>query len=293
MSTLRRLKPLILPKGKEKRNPGPAPSPILLKTSQLRINDEYQRSLSKDSSRMATKIAVEYDWELYHLLVVSPIGENDEVTGLPLYEILDGQHTAIGAISNGNISELWCWPGRVDETLESRAGSFRKLNTQRTSVTPVQLFWASVTEKNEDALDVIEACDRTGATIVKRNKPYGNMRVGETLCTGPLVKLAHAGGVPRVERVLRIGIELRLAPISDIWIRAIDELLFKPESSLHLEGIPSTVDLKIVTAVGRIGVENMVTTATIAHTQANAKDGRPSYWFLAAAIKKEMDRASG
>ncbi len=80
MSGLRRLQPLILPKSAEKVNPGPSPQPLLLKVSQLRVNDKYQRQLSKDSSRMPMKIAKEFDWELYHLLVVSPLNEFDEFT---------------------------------------------------------------------------------------------------------------------------------------------------------------------------------------------------------------------
>lgn len=288
MSDLRRLQPLILPKSAEKVNPGPSPQPLLLKVSQLRINDQYQRQLSKDSSRMAMKIAREFDWELYHLLVVSPLNEFDEITGLPLYEVMDGQHTGIGAITNGHITELWCWPGRKDESVESRAASFSKLNTQRTSVTPVQLFWANVTAKNESALEVLEACERTGAKIVKRTKPYGDMAVGETICTVPLMTLANKGGRPYVQRVLKVAVELRLAPIGLAWIQALEQLLLKPNSPHYVKGLPPTVDLEIVNAVGRLGIENIFYSAKKSNLSTALKDRQPIYWWIAYYIKKEI-----
>lgn len=288
MSDLRRLQPLVLPKNTEKVNPGSSPQPILLKVSQLRINDQYQRQLSRDSSRMAMKIAKEFDWELYHLLVVSPLNEVDEITGLPLYEVLDGQHTGIGAITNGNITELWCWPGRKDESVESRAESFNKLNTQRTSVTSVELFWAKVTAKDENALEVLEACERTGAKIVKRTKPYGDMAIGETICTVPLMILANKGGRPYVQRVLKVAVDLRLAPISLVWIQALEQLLLKPNSPHYVKGLPATMDLEIVNAVGRIGIENIFYSAKKSNLSTALKDRQPVYWWIAYYIKKEI-----
>ena len=289
MSNLRRLRPLVLPKDTTKINPGPSPQPILLKVSQLRINDDYQRQLSRDSARMAIKIAKEFDWELYHLLVVSPLDEIDEITKLPLYEVMDGQHTGIGAVSNGNVTELWCWQGRKNETLESRAGSFKKLNTQRTSVTPVELFWASVTSKDENALEVVEACERSGAKIVKRPKPYGDMHIGETICTAPLMNLASKGGRLYVQRVLKVAVDLNLAPIGLVWILALEDLLLKQHSPHYVEGIPATVDLQVVNAVGRIGVENLFSSAKMSNASTSIKDRQSVYWWLAYYIKKEIE----
>jgi hypothetical protein len=290
MSTLRRLRPLILPKDATKANPGDAPTPILLKTTQLRINDEYQRQLSKDSAQMAKKIAKEFDWELYHLLVVSPIEEVDETTGLPLYEVLDGQHTAIGAITNGNVRELWCWPGRVGESLQDRATSFEKLNTQRTGVTSVQLFWARVSGGSEDAADVLEACKRTGASIVKRPKPYGDMKVGETTCTRALLRLANKGGPPYPERVLKICMSLRLAPISQEWILTLEELLFKVGGANYIKGLPTTVDMQVENAIERIGMDVLESKTRLQHAKA-IKDVRRSIpWLMAFYIKQEIER---
>jgi hypothetical protein len=290
MTQLRRLRALILPKGKEKRDPGPTPSPILLKTSQLRINDEYQRQLSRDSSRLASKIALEFDWELFHMPVVSPIGETDETTGLPLYEILDGQHTSIAALTNGHIRELWCWPGRVGETKESRASSFVKLNNQRTSVTPVENFWAMVASKDEDALEVVEGCQRAEASVIKRPKPYGDMRVGETICVGALLELASQGGRPYVQRIMSLAVELRLPGVSQLWIKALTELTLKPNSPLALKGAPATVDLQIINAVGRGGVKDLEVASKMAHAREAGNQREAQFWHLASFIKQEINK---
>lgn len=294
MTTLRRLRSLVVPKTRIKRDPGPSPQPILLKLTQLRVNDAYQRQLSKDSSQMATKIAVEFDWELYHLLVVSPLDEVDDLTGLPLYEIMDGQHTSIGALTNGHIKEVWCWPGRKDETLKSRASSFHKLNTQRTQVTNVQLFWADVTAGKEEALKVVTACERSGASVVKRPKPYGDMRIGETICTAPLLALAKKGGIPHVERVLKLCMNLRLAPIGQAWIQALTELTLKPHGPHFIEGNPADVDLAIENAVERLGVDEIFRFAKTMNASASVRDRYPVYWLIAHYIKKEiMSHATG
>lgn len=291
MTTLRRLRPFILPKSKERKNPGPAPQPLLLKLTQLRINDDYQRQLSRDSTRMGVKIASEFDWELYHLPVVSPTGDTDEVTGLPIYEVLDGQHTAIAAVTNGHIRELWCWPGRPDENLASRAESFEKLNTQRTAITPVELFWASVSANKEEALEVVAACRNTGASVIKRPKPYGDMHVGETICVDPLMKLARKGGKIYVERILRICMNLRLSPISKIWILTLEDLLFKPHSLNHMKGTPATLDLQIENAINQIGQENLLRQAKIINAGSSARDRQTEYWLVASFIKKEIEKS--
>lgn len=288
MSELRRIRSITLPKAKIRRDPGEMPGPILLKISQLRINDSYQRDLSKDSSALTSKIACEFDWELFHLPVVSPIYQLDDITGLQLYEVLDGQHTAIAAASNGNITELWCWPGRRDETNESRADSFRKLNTQRTSVTPVQIFWAEVAAKKENALEVMDACERTGAKVIKRPKPYGNMEVGETICVSTLKMLANRGGRPYVERVLRVAMALRLAPISDIWIEALSLLLFNKNGPHFLKGSYSEVEEAIELCVSRLGVEHLHQKAKIARAGSSASESHPAYWWLAYYIHQDI-----
>ena len=236
------------------------------------------------------KIAVEFDWELYHLLVVSPLGTVDEVTGLPLYEVMDGQHTGIGAITNGHIKEVWCWPGRPGETLESRAESFTKLNTQRTEVTPVELFWAAVSAQKEEALEVVEACRNTGASIVRRPKPYGDLKVGETICTEPLLKLARKGGRRYVQRVLQVCMNLRLSPIGQVWIMALESLLLNKNSPHFLEGLPDTVNLMIENAVGRIGVEDLMLKAKISHSSSASKDNHSLNWWLAYHIRNEVKR---
>ena len=65
-------------------------------------DEEYQRELSSKSIRQIRKIAANWDWSAFKAPSVARTDDPD------LYEVVDGQHTAIAAATNGNVGFLPC-----------------------------------------------------------------------------------------------------------------------------------------------------------------------------------------
>lgn len=68
----------------------------LVAPSALSVDDRYQRCLSERSIRLIRKIVAEWDWRAFKPPVVV------EVDGR--LDVIDGQHTAIGAVTHGGIA---------------------------------------------------------------------------------------------------------------------------------------------------------------------------------------------
>ena len=116
---------------------GRRPAPMNCSLAELNVDCSYQRSIDSPSSRALIKrIAGEWDWSLFQLLVVSrrPDGE--------LY-VVDGQHRLEAARMRGDLHDLPC--SVYDFRLVSHeADAFVALNQQRKPLTRLDLFKGSV-----------------------------------------------------------------------------------------------------------------------------------------------------
>ncbi len=68
----------------------------MVKPSTLLVDERYQRGLSERSIKLIRKIVSEWDWRAFKPPVVVDVG-----AGL---EVIDGQHTAIGAATHGGMA---------------------------------------------------------------------------------------------------------------------------------------------------------------------------------------------
>ena len=98
-STLRPIHPIRLPAGTALETAGPRPELKYIPIDLLVINSDYQRGLSERSLTIIRKVATRFSWGRIKALSVAPI-DGDR------YEVIDGQHTAIAALSRGDIKEL-------------------------------------------------------------------------------------------------------------------------------------------------------------------------------------------
>lgn len=220
----------------------------------LYVNEVYQRSLSDRSLRLIRKIVAEWSWRAFKPPVVV------EVDGC--LEILDGQHTALGAVSHGGIDKI---PVLVVDagSSEIRAGAFVRHNRDRIQVTPGQLHSALVEAGDEDALTIKQVCERAGLTILKNPPPFARFRPGETMAIttiGQLVKRRHAMGA---RRVLEVCVKAGVAPVSADLIKATEHLLFSKEyqSEIDADRISSVVIAlgdKLETEAKRFAAERKV-----------------------------------
>nr|WP_278422937.1 DUF6551 family protein [Brucella anthropi]DAM62883.1 MAG TPA: Stage 0 sporulation protein J, Chromosome segregation, Chromosome organization [Caudoviricetes sp.] len=205
-----------------------------VKPGDLFVNETYQRALSDRSLRLIRKIVAEWSWRAFKPPVVV------EVDGT--LEIIDGQHTAIGAVTHGGIDKI---PVLVVEAAasETRASAFVRHNRDRIQVTPVQLHSALVEAGDEDALTIKQVCERAGIKILKNPPPFARFKIGETMAISTiaaLVKRRHALGA---RRVLEICHKTNMAPVSAGLIRAVEHLVFAKEyqGEIDVERIPAVV----------------------------------------------------
>lgn len=189
-----------------------------LPMSALRINRAYQRSLSRASVRLIRKMVANFDWARLKALSVIDMGGG-------LYEVLDGQHTAIAAASHGGIEKLPCLVVASRDT-EAAAAAFVDLNTQRVQLTGMQIFFAQVAAGDELATDVARGVRLGGGTIVATQSAAGTWREGETMAVAAFRKLAQQGGVAYVRRVASVAVRARLAPISRDFVVACGALMW-------------------------------------------------------------------
>ena len=194
---------------------GPVPEVLFLEPKQLIINEEYQRSLSKASLRQIKQIAQYWDWKNYKVINVAKTEYPD------FYEVIDGQHTAIGAITHGGIFLLPCLLQSA-ETLKDKASGFLGINTNRTSLTKMAIFNAEVAAQDELAIQVACATSQTGVNILGFPPSNNQFSVGETIAIATLKQIVKDQSPERLVRILKICVTARAAPVSSALLKALD-----------------------------------------------------------------------
>lgn len=189
-----------------------------VKVADLRINRAYQRDLTPTSMRLIRTLVEKFDWARMKALSVLELGDGT-------YEVLDGQHTAIAAMSHGAIPRVPCLVSAQRKTSEA-AAAFVDLNTQRLALSPMQIFWGEVAAGDEIACDVVRGVQLGGGKILRSQASSANWKYGDTIATGALKKLAAKGGVAYVKRVVALGVASKLRPINRDFVVAFEDLIW-------------------------------------------------------------------
>ncbi|TPM42059.1 hypothetical protein FJ967_01135 [Mesorhizobium sp. B2-3-4] len=192
----------------------------------LLIDENYQRGLSERSVRLIRKIVSEWDWRAFKPPVVVDVDGD--------LHVIDGQHTAIGAVTHGGIDLL---PVLVVEASaqEARASAFVRHNRDRIQVTPTQLHNAMVAAGDDDAVTIDQVCSRAGVTVLRNPPAFGKFRPGDTLAISTiraLISRRHAKGA---REVLEICVKSGASPVAAATIKAVEHLLFAPEYKGELQ----------------------------------------------------------
>ncbi|MER9355528.1 hypothetical protein NKI61_19860 [Mesorhizobium sp. M0514] len=196
------------------------PEMRLVPPASLSVDEKYQRGLSERSVKLIRKIVTEWDWRAFKPPVVV------EVDGE--LQVIDGQHTAIGAVTHGGIDLLPVLVVKAAEQ-EARANAFVRHNRDRITVTPTQLHNAMVAAGDDSAVTIAQVCARAGVTILRNPPSFAKFKPGETLAIttiGGLVSRRHAKGA---REVLEICAKSGAAPVAAATIKAVEHLLFAAE----------------------------------------------------------------
>lgn len=219
--------------------------------AELVVDEGYQRGLSDRSIRLIRKIVSEWSWLAFKPPIVV------DVEGR--LHVIDGQHTAIGAVTHRGIPLIPVLVVRA-EAVAQRASAFVRHNRDRIQVTATQLHAALVAAGDEDALTMAQVCERAGVTLLKNPPPFAKFKPGDSMAVttiGSVISRRHAKGA---REILEICVKGRAAPVSAILIRAVEHLLFASEYKGQIEAerisaLLQTMPAQIETEAKRFAAE--------------------------------------
>lgn len=218
MVALRPIAPIAAPDVERGQSDAPPPILRVVDPACLLVDDSYQRSLSERSVSLIRRIIANWDWRAFKPPIVTETAE-----GL---HVLDGQHTAIAAVTHGGIGEI---PVLVvtAPAAAHRAEAFVRHNRDRIQVTQHQIHHAMVAAGDEDALTIEQVCARAGVRLL-RMPPYGgDYEIGDCMALGAIKALVARRYAAGARRVLDVLVEAKLAPIPAAAIKAVEYLLFE------------------------------------------------------------------
>lgn len=222
MTTIRAIKALSMAGVEPANIQSQEPTFQWVNPSILFVEEAYQRSIAENSVTMIRKIVGRWNWS--H--IKPPVCVKD---GKGRLVVLDGQHTAIAAVSHGGIKKIPIMLVRAD-TVEQRAQAFISQNRDRLAVTSLHMHYAAVAAGDEIAVAVDQACRKAGIAILKNPRgPRGAYRVGETFAVGIITGAVKRFGVNAVARALKILVEAKRAPVPAHEFAAVCILLFDSE----------------------------------------------------------------
>ena len=216
MGTRRRIKALSMPDVTPAVISTKMPEMRLVSPGDLYVDEGYQRDLSERSIRLIRKIVEQWDWRAYKPPIVADNGG--------WLEVIDGQHTAIAAVSHGGIDALRVMVVEATERSE-RAHAFVRHNRDRVIVTATQTHAALVEAGDEDALTIKNVCDRAGVKILKNPPQFARFKPGETLAIAAIRSLVSRRHGRKSREVLEVCVAAGMAPVSAAAIKAVDLLL--------------------------------------------------------------------
>ncbi|MDJ1463358.1 DUF6551 family protein [Nitratireductor sp. GZWM139] len=251
---MRKIAPLVLPDVVPAEIQGAPPELRLMSPAELHVDERYQRGLSERSLRLIRKIVSEWSWSAFKPPVVVDAGER--------FEVIDGQHTAIAAVTHGAIGEIPVLVIQAQEQ-EARAGAFVRHNRDRINVTPIQLHNALVAAGDEMALTIAQVCERAGAVILRNPPTGGRYKPGDTLAITTVRGLVNRRYARGARQVLEVCVKAGMAPISAAAIKAVECLMFAQEYKGEIDAerialILSAHGESISTEAGRFAAERKV-----------------------------------
>lgn len=180
-------------------DPGPRPELTWLQVSALGVDTRYQRSLDSERSKQSIeRIAAEFQWSKFSVLIVAPTDEDDR------WIIIDGQHRWQAARKRG-LKTVPCVVVPVRD-VRAQAEIFLANNAGRVVVNPYAIYHAKLAAGDERACRTKEFCDAAGITIVRSNRQQALLKPGETLALSTLNSFANGAMARLALRAVTIAV---------------------------------------------------------------------------------------
>lgn len=160
-------------------NRGPKPTFEWIPIANLRVNEEYQRPLKRESITAIRRIASEFSWLKFGALRVAPIADTEP----QLYSLIDGQHRAT-ALALLDVTSAPCLISEASEA--EQASAFAAINGNIVRVLALTTFRAAVISGDPSALALVAICREAGVTIAPYPTQNSSLKPGETNAIGTL-----------------------------------------------------------------------------------------------------------
>ncbi len=227
---------------------GERPSLEWVAPTALLVDGTYQRDLSERSLRLIRRMVSEFSWSRMKPPIVVR-------TGPASLHIIDGQHTAIAAATIG-LAEIPVFVVAAD-SLDERARAFVGHNTDRVTVSSIDIYRALLASGDPDAQDVANVCRRAGVRI-RVISPSSAIAEGDTAAVGVVRSLVRRRGVMRARKVLQCLVKARRAPIGASEIIAVDKIVCEERPEIDLDELTAAIVIE-----GNAGVARAVADARL------------------------------
>jgi hypothetical protein len=270
MSILRKIAPMKIPGIEPGGADMPEPKFERADPTTLLVDEVYQRNLSERSVALIRKMVQRWDWRSFQppLVVRTKLG----------LHVVDGQHTAIAAVTHPKIKTIPILLIEAPEVAD-RARAFIGRNRDRIAVTTNQLHYAAVAAGDDTATTVHQVCERAGIRILKNPPGMGAFKVGETLAVSSITALVNRRGALRARQILEVCGQAKLAPVSAAIIKAVESLMTDRE---YAEQVVAA-DLTTIIREGAADAEGEARVFAAAHSV-------PLWKALAAILFKRCRR---
>jgi|GEM_PF-3180706 len=159
-------------------------------------------------------------------------------------ELIDGQHTAIAAATHPEITTI---PVMIVDVAkrEERAAAFIGHNKDRVAVTTAQIHVAAIAAGDTEAVAIEEVCAAAGVRTLRA--PSKEPQPGETMAIAAIGSVVRGREKVGAIRVLNVAVKAKIAPLTQIEIKAIDLLVFGAEYQGQIS------DATLVTTISAMG----------------------------------------
>lgn len=161
--------------------------------SQLYVDSTYQRAMTIGSVRNINRICENFDWAKFLPVIVAREGEQ--------YHVIDGQHRATEAASIG-ILEVPCYI--LSCSLAEAAAAFAAINGNVTPIRPIDLWFAMLAARQQDALALQDVLDAAGVKVTRKKEGFA---VGETQSINVLQRAFRFYGPAILTTILQCIVE--------------------------------------------------------------------------------------
>ncbi len=189
---------------------GPKPELQWVPVEKIIVDSNYQREIVP---YRAKKILKNFQWRYFQpvTLAAHPDGT---------YSVYDGQHRVKAAELHPLVKEVPAMVVTLGSSQEE-ADAFVVVNRDRTSISPIDAYWAGLHAENPEMLRIKRVLDRAGCEIVSA---YGDKAINKTSAVTAVSRSIKFYGDEAVRRALQMIRRVwpnQVGALRGVWIRAL------------------------------------------------------------------------